>query len=115
MTIPRTTKRTTSLISPGEILKEEFLVPLELSGREFGKRLGIPGNRITEIVAGNRRITADTAMRLSKALGTTPEFWHNLQSSYEMDQARAEAENKRSRLNKELRRIERVVIPDGRV
>lgn len=70
-------------IHPGEILKEELEV-LGLSANEFAKRLKIPTNRITSIVNGERSITADTALRLAHYFGTTPEFWMNLQTAYDL-------------------------------
>ena len=75
------------LIHPGEILKEEFLVPFGLSANRLAKAIGVPTNRITEIVNGTRGITGETAVLLGHALGTTPEFWLNLQSRYELDVA----------------------------
>ena len=71
-------------IHPGEILREEYLVPLDLSSNALAQAIGVPANRITEIVAEKRSVTADTALRLARALGTTPEFWLNLQQSYEL-------------------------------
>ena len=70
-------------IHPGEILKDE-LDELELSANAFAKKLSVPVNRITSIINGKRSITADTALRLSQFLGTTAEFWLNLQSSYDL-------------------------------
>jgi len=61
-------------IHPGEILNEEFLTPLELSATAFAKRIGVPPNRITRLIAGQSSVTADTALRFSKAFGTTPQF-----------------------------------------
>jgi addiction module HigA family antidote len=75
------------LIHPGEILKEEFLVPYGLSANRLAKAIGVPTNRITEIVNGTRNITGETAVLLGHAFGTTPEFWLNLQSRYELDLA----------------------------
>ncbi len=75
------------LIHPGEILKEEFLVPFGLSSNRLAKAIGVPTNRITEIVNGTRGITGETAVLLGHAFGTTPEFWLNLQSRYELDVA----------------------------
>ena len=72
-------------ITPGEILKEEFLDPLGISAYRLAKRVNIPQSRISGIINGTRRITADTAMRLAKAFGTTPQFWLNLQMRYELD------------------------------
>lgn len=69
---------------PGEILREEFLVPLELTQVEFAAHLGIPLQRVNEIVRGKRGITAGTAWLFAGALGTTPQFWTNLQSQYDL-------------------------------
>jgi addiction module HigA family antidote len=71
-------------IHPGEVLQEEFLKPLEMSSRRLAESLGVPHNRISAIVAGERDVTADTALRLGRALGTTPEFWLNLQQAYDL-------------------------------
>ena len=75
-------------VHPGEVLAEDFLAPLGLSARALATRIGVPANRISMIVAGTRAITGDTALRLSAAFGTTPEFWMNLQSRYELEVAR---------------------------
>jgi addiction module HigA family antidote len=79
-------------IHPGEVLREEFLVPLELSANALAQAIGVPANRISTIVAGERNVTADTALRLARALGTTPEFWLNLQQSYELRLAEQDKE-----------------------
>ena len=72
-------------IHPGEILKTEFLEPLKMSQNELARQLGVPPRRINEIVLEKRGITADTAVRLSRFFGTTPQFWLNLQNEYELD------------------------------
>jgi addiction module HigA family antidote len=74
-------------IHPGEILQKEFLEELELSAYALAKALRVPVNRITGIVKGERAITADTALRLTRFFDTTPEFWLNLQSHYELEVA----------------------------
>ena len=74
-------------IHPGEILKDE-LEEIGLNGAVLANRLGVPENRIYQILNGQRRITADTALRLGKFFNTGPEFWLNLQKSYELDEAR---------------------------
>ena len=71
-------------IHPGEILKTEFLDELGLTAYALAKALRVPPNRITGIVNGERAITADTALRLARYFGTTPEFWLNLQSHYDL-------------------------------
>lgn len=75
------------LIHPGEVLKEEFLVPYGLSANRLAKALGIPTNRITEIINGERGITGETAVLLGHAFSMSPEFWLNLQARYELDVA----------------------------
>jgi addiction module HigA family antidote len=74
-------------IHPGEILREEFLVPLGMSGHELALALRVPATRINDIVNEKRGITADTALRLSRYFGTTAKFWLNLQASYELEVA----------------------------
>jgi antitoxin HigA-1 len=71
-------------ISPGEVLYEDFLVPARLSATSFAGVIGVPANRVSMIIAGERAVTADTALRFARALGTTPEFWLNLQQSYDL-------------------------------
>ena len=78
-------------VTPGEVLKEEFMVPLGLSGRALARELGVPSNRITEIVAGDRAISAETAIMLGERFGTTAEFWLNLQMAHDLEQARRHA------------------------
>ena len=75
---------------PGEILRGE-LEALEMSAKAFATALDVPGNRITAILNGQRGITADTALRLSRYLGTTPELWLNLQKTFELRVAEREA------------------------
>ncbi len=74
-------------IHPGEILLVEFLKPLGLSQNRLGRDLGIPAQRVNEIIRGKRAITVDTALRLAKYFGTTPQFWLNLQSHYDLEMA----------------------------
>ena len=69
---------------PGEILREEYLVPLGLSARALAKLLDVPANRLTEIMRGTRDVTADTAIRLGRYFGTDPRFWLNLQAAYDL-------------------------------
>ena len=73
-------------IHPGEILKEEFLVPMNISAYRLAKEINIPQTRISEIIHGKRSITADTAIRFSKFFGTTAEFWLNLQNLYDLEE-----------------------------
>lgn len=72
-------------IHPGEILQEEFLIPLNISAYKLAKDVDIPQTRISEIVKGNRRITADTALRLSKYFGNSPKFWLGLQDDFDIE------------------------------
>lgn len=73
--------------SPGEILREEFLEPLGLSQVEAAQRMGVPLNRLNEVIRGKRGITADTALRLARLLDTSPEFWMNLQMACDLYRA----------------------------
>jgi len=74
-------------VSPGEMLLEEFLKPLGLRQAEAAARLGISANRLNEVVLGKRRITADTALRLSRMLSTSPQFWMRLQADWDLHRA----------------------------
>src|SRR2546422_7441132 len=75
-------------VTPGEMLKEEFLAEYGLSQNQLAKAVGISPNRIAEIVNNRRRITADTALRLGLYFGNSPEFWMNLQTHYDLKMAR---------------------------
>jgi antitoxin HigA-1 len=75
-------------VTPGEMLKEEFLAEYRLSQNQLAKAIGISPNRITEIVNNRRRITADTALRLGLYFRNSPEFWMDLQSHYDLKVAR---------------------------
>jgi len=72
---------------PGEVLREEFLVPLRLSAGALARKMDVPRTRVERIAEGTTGITADTALRLSKALGTTPQLWLNLQNDYDLKMA----------------------------
>ena len=72
---------------PGEVLREEYLVPLGLSARGLAKELDVPANRLTEIMRGTRDVSADTAIRLGRYFGTDPRFWLNLQAAYDLSKA----------------------------
>jgi addiction module HigA family antidote len=72
---------------PGKILQEEYLVPLKLSARALAADLGVPPNRITEIIRGERTVSADTAIRLGLHFNTTSQFWLNLQTAYDLSKA----------------------------
>ena len=71
-------------VHPGEILKEEFMDPYAISANKLARDIDVPANRITEIIAGRRTITADTAVRLGIYFGIEPEFWLNLQTNYDL-------------------------------
>jgi addiction module HigA family antidote len=86
---------------PGETLKEDYLVPLEMSVNALAKALGVGAARLNEIVRGERGVTADTALRLARYFNTSPEFWLNLQTLYDLRLAQQKAG----------RRIERKVQP----
>ncbi|TRX57736.1 HigA family addiction module antidote protein [Fulvivirga sp. M361] len=77
-------------IHPGEVLKEEFLVPLNISAYRLAKATFIPQTRISEIIKGKRRITADTALRLSKFFSTTAKFWLGLQDDYDLEEEKSD-------------------------
>jgi addiction module HigA family antidote len=83
-------------VHPGEILFQEFLKPLEITAYRLSKDLKIPQTRISEIVKGNRRITADTALRLSKYFGNSAKFWLGLQDDYDIEE---EQKTKESEFN----------------
>jgi len=86
-------------IHPGEILNEEFLIPLNISAYRLAKDNEIPQTRISQIVNGKRSITADTALRLSIYFGTTPSFWLGLQNDYDLEEERINKKEIFSRLN----------------
>jgi len=78
---------------PGEILLAEFLIPLEISAYRLSKDIGIPQTRISEIIKGNRRITADTALRLSKYFGNSAKFWLGLQDDFDIEEEKVLKKN----------------------
>ncbi|WP_049623036.1 HigA family addiction module antitoxin [Frateuria defendens] len=88
-------------IHPGEVLLEEFLTPLGISQNALARAAGVPPRRINEIVLGKRGITADTAVRLAAALGTSERFWLGLQADYDLEEAHRA-------LGKVVERIERI-------
>ena len=83
----RKSRRRLPPVHPGEILGEDLLKPLNISLNRLGRDLRVPVTRVSEIVHGRRSITADTALRLARYFGTTPEFWMNLQAAYDLDAA----------------------------
>ncbi|MEK7877096.1 MAG: HigA family addiction module antitoxin [Pseudomonadota bacterium] len=88
-------------VHPGEVLLEEFLVPMKLSQNALARAIGVPPRRINEIVLGKRSITADTALRLAKTFGASAGFWLGLQADYDVEEAR-------KLIAKELARVERI-------
>jgi addiction module HigA family antidote len=86
-------------IHPGEILLEEFLIPMEISAYRLAKETFLPQTRISEIVKGNRRITADTALRFAKFFGTSATFWLGLQNDYDLEEERTQKEQVFNKIN----------------
>ena len=80
-------------IHPGEILKEEFLEPLGISAYRLAKDTFLPQTRISEIIKGNRRITADTALRFAKFFGVSAKFWLGLQDDYDLEEEKLQKDN----------------------
>jgi len=88
-------------IHPGEVLFEEFLKPLDISQNKLARAMGVPPRRINEIVHGKRAVTADTAIRLARALGTSEQFWMGLQADYDLEEAREAVQS-------ELKKVENI-------
>lgn len=88
-------------VHPGEILRDEFLTPMKISVYELANAIKVPRSRVNDVVLGRRAITTDTAMRLARYLGTSPDFWINLQARYDLDVASRTVQ----------RKIEREVTP----
>lgn len=76
------------LVPPGDVLRADFMEPLGLSARALARELGVPSNRVTAILAGQRGITAETAILLGERFGTSAEFWLNLQMMHDLERAR---------------------------
>jgi addiction module HigA family antidote len=93
-------KKTLHPVHPGEVLSEEFLKPMNLSQNRLALSIGVPARRINEIVLGKRSISADTALRLARFFGVSPEFWLGLQAQYDLD---VTAEALGERLEQEVR------------
>jgi len=91
-------------IHPGEVLLEDFLNPMEITAYRLAKQTMIDQTRVSEIIRGKRSISVDTALRLSKFFGTTPEFWINIQTQFDL-------ENKKEELADDLSRIQPVNFP----
>jgi len=96
-----TTGKRLALIHPGEILRDDFLQPMKISVYTLAQAIKVPRSRVNDIVLGRRGISADTAFRLARYFGTTPDFWINLQARHDLDAAD----------RKIRRRIEREVRP----
>ena len=75
-------------IHPGEVLLEEFLIPMSISQNRIARNMGVPPRRINEIVHGKRSVTAETALRLARYFGMSEEFWMGLQADYDLEEAR---------------------------
>jgi addiction module HigA family antidote len=91
-------------IHPGEILREEFLAPLDMSANALAMDLHVPAPRINDLVRERRAVTPDTALRLTRYFGTTAQFWLNLQSSFDLKRAQGELGSK---IDREIRPIRR--------
>ncbi len=87
-------------IHPGEILNEEFLIPMNISAYRLSKDTEIPQTRISQIIKGKRSITADTALRLSHYFGTSPKFWLGLQDDYDIEEERRNKKEVLSRIKR---------------
>lgn len=87
-TVHSTAKKKTHFLHPGEILLEEFLQPMGITAGRLATLIEVDRRRTTDIVAGRRDVTADTALRLARLFGTTPDFWINLQAHYDLECAR---------------------------
>ena len=92
-------------VTPGEILAEEFLKPMDITAYRLARDTGMPATRISQILKGRRRVTADTALRLSKYFGNSPDFWLGIQDEYDLRQ-------EGDRLQKELKKIPRAKQPN---
>jgi len=88
-------------IHAGEVLLEEFLKPLDISQNKLARAMSVPPRRINEIVHGKRAVTADTAIRLARALGTSEQFWMGLQADYDLEEARKAVQG-------ELKKVENI-------
>ena len=89
-------------LHPGEVLFEEFLKPMKMSQNQLGRALGVSARRINEIVHGKRSITADTALRLARHFGNSPQFWLGLQMDYDLD---VETDRLATRIEREVKKL----------
>ncbi|MGH6952855.1 MAG: HigA family addiction module antitoxin [Alphaproteobacteria bacterium] len=94
-----TTGKRIAPVHPGEILRDDFLEPMGVSVYALANGIKVPRSRVNDIVLGRRAVTADTALRLARYFGTTPEFWINLQAHYDLEVAK---ETLRTRIEKEV-------------
>ena len=92
-------------IHPGEILREEFLKPMGISVYQLARRVHLTRSRVNDIARGRRAITADTALRLARFFGTTPQFWMNMQASYELRKAENELGRKINEIEPAKKRV----------
>lgn len=86
-------------IHPGEILNEEFLKPMAITAYRLSKEIGIPQTRTSQIIKGKRRITADTALRLSKFFGNSAKFWLGIQNDYDIEEGQQELSRELNDIN----------------
>jgi len=100
--------RKLSPITPGDVLLEEFLRPMNITQSQLSKDISVPANRVSQVIHGKREITADTALRLGKYFGIEPEFWLNLQMRYNMKTAR-------SKVGKKIEKEVKVYSPPAEV
>ncbi len=98
-------------IHPGEILSEEFLKPMRISAYKLSKEINIPQTRVSQIIKGNRRITADTALRLSSYFGNSAKFWLGLQDDYDIEDER----QKKTEIFRKIRILRKNVSPLAKV
>lgn len=101
-------------VSPGTILKEEFMEPLGISQNGLARAIGVPPNRINDIVRGKRVISADTALRLARYFNNTPGFWMNLQSHYEIECAKERSGKTIIRTIKPRRELTEMAVVNGK-
>lgn len=97
-----------SPITPGNVLLEEFLRPMNITQNQLAKDINVPANRVSQVINGKREITADTALRLGKYFGIEPEFWLNLQMRYNMKIAQG-------KVGKKIEKEVRVYLPQTEV
>jgi len=95
-------KRKIPPLHPGEVLFEEFLKPMNISQNQLGRDLGVSARRINEIIHGKRSVTADTALRLARYFGNSPQFWLGLQMDYDLD---VDSDKLSHRIEKEVKKL----------